>query len=80
MPNTGGGAIDCMKIHLGPQSLKITQCIQCKSPLILKNQFWYTSLFVLFFSTWLERERREREREGLLDSDDERESHRLLYF
>jgi hypothetical protein len=63
MPNTGGGAIDCMKIHLGPQSLKITQCIQCKSPLILKNQFWYTSSFVLFFSTWLERERRERERE-----------------
>jgi len=32
-----GGAIDCMKIYLGPQSLKITQCIQFKFPLILKN-------------------------------------------
>jgi len=38
-PNIGRSTIDCMKIYLGPQSFKITPCIQFKSPLILKNKF-----------------------------------------
>jgi len=54
-PNMDGVPETSSKIHLGPSSLKITSFIQYRSLEISKNQFSYTSSFVLFFSSSLER-------------------------
>jgi hypothetical protein len=43
------------QIHSGPMTLKITQIIQSLYLNIFQVQFWYKSLFLLFFSLWIER-------------------------
>ena len=67
-----GGVLEIIwKINLGSWSLKMTQLRHFRFLYLKKKHFWYTCLFMLFFSFWLVRE----ERKGLLDSDDERKSH-----
>jgi hypothetical protein len=43
------------QIHSGPRTLKITQIIQSQYLNIFQVHFWYKSLFLLFFSFWIER-------------------------
>lgn len=70
VPNMSGVTETLWKIYIDPQTLKITQIIQFRSFFFL-NKSLYKRLFVLFLNFWLKR----WEREGSLDSKDERESH-----
>jgi hypothetical protein len=53
----GWCARDCMKNTLRSSIFKKLLYVYNLNPLnfFLKNQFWYTSLFLLFFNHWLEK-------------------------
>lgn len=74
----GGASKSFFKIHLGSQTLKQCKLYNLDPFGFHKNQFLYKSLFIVFFSSQLER--REREKKESPDSDDEREGRRSSHF
>jgi hypothetical protein len=63
MSNMGGVPKSFFKIHLGSQTLKQCKLYNLDPFGFHKNQFLYKSLFIVFFSPWLERRERERSRQ-----------------
>ena len=76
----GGVSKSFFKIHLGSQTLKQCKLYNLDPFGFHKNQFLYKSLFIVFFSFLLERQKREREREESPKFDNEREGRRSSHF